>query len=541
MTTSSCKSSQLCSGDNGVIVVAIDDAMAGLLRTGRVRMTLLLLVVAIMVAGWGVACVDAFVRPIAAAGTAAGTFATTSTTAIAAAAASAAPRRFPDNVDGPLYVNDRCINCAACSMFSPHSFERSSSAVGGNNDHHHRVYRQPQTDDEIEQARAALAACPVAAIRVETPAQRNHNGIPPPMTDGDEDANLTKRLGLNPKFNGGADPPFPRRVVGGDISDKARDSFSPEVYFLGHHNEKSFGATPYLFHSAAHSNCWIMVDTPKFSKSAVKAVETLTGIGRGPAYLILTHVDDTAGHNEWKDHYGSSLRRVFHAGDLGRHNWIGDTTLEGVEVLLRPPETDGRPSSLQAYDLTGTPIDDEAAAKEEVVLLHTPGHSPGSISVLFRSQGGDGDGHNDDGHGHGVLFTGDTYAYRLSANAMTGMPQYGYDRRQQAETLRLLLPGGGVSAKSNAANNPRSWLDWSVVMPGHGHYRDYSYIGDPDERHHVQRQEMEPALEELEAYYPAAQQQDATGAADTKTTTTTLAQQLWIAYIQSENAAASTT
>lgn len=516
---------------------------------------------------WGgvVTPVEAFVRPggrrttatIAAADAAAaasarrpatafgGTIvATRTTTAIAAAA----PRRFPDNVEGPLYVNERCINCAACSMFAPHSFERSSSSlVGGSSNHnyqHHRVHSQPRTENEIEQARAALAACPVAAIRVETPAQRSHHyKLQPPKTDDNEDDNLTKRLGLNPKFNGGADPPFPRRVVGGNDDSDTRSSFSPEVYFLGHHNEKSFGATPYLFHSAAH-NCWIMVDTPKFSKSAVKAVETLTGIGRGPAYLILTHVDDTAGHNEWKDHYGSSLRRVFHAGDLGRHNWIGDTTLEGVEVLLqRPPETDGRPSSLQAYDLTGTPIDDEAAAKEEVVLLHTPGHSPGSISVLFRSQGGDGDGHNDDGHGHGVLFTGDTYAYRLSANAMTGMPQYGYDRRQQAETLRLLLPScGGVSAKTNAANNPRSWLDWSVVMPGHGHYRDYSYIGDPDERHDVQRQEMEPALEELEAYYPAAQQQDATGAADTKTTTTTtLAQQLWIAYIQSENAAASTT
>ena len=77
-----------------------------------------------------------------------------------------------------------------------------------------------------------------------------------------------------------------------------------------------------------------MVDTPKFSKSAVAAIESLTGDGRPVDCLILTHVDDTAGHNDWKDHY-PNLQRIFHSGDLGKHNWVGDTTLEHVEVLLQ--------------------------------------------------------------------------------------------------------------------------------------------------------------------------------------------------------------
>merc|ERR1719343_1218470 len=36
------------------------------------------------------------------------------------------PRRLSDNAEGPLYINDKCINCSACSMFAPSVFAREA-------------------------------------------------------------------------------------------------------------------------------------------------------------------------------------------------------------------------------------------------------------------------------------------------------------------------------------------------------------------------------------------------------------------------------
>jgi len=75
----------------------------------------------------------------------------------------ASPKRLEENVDGILYVNDRCINCAACSNFAPTVFERNSDI------YKHVVFHQPNIDkeDELESARAAMQACPVNAIKVD--------------------------------------------------------------------------------------------------------------------------------------------------------------------------------------------------------------------------------------------------------------------------------------------------------------------------------------------------------------------------------------
>jgi glyoxylase-like metal-dependent hydrolase (beta-lactamase superfamily II)/ferredoxin len=402
---------------------------------------------------------------------------------------ASAPKRLPSNVDGPLYVNDRCINCSACAMFAPSVFKRNDQELV------HVVYRQPNTEEEIEMARAALSACPVAAIRVETQAQRSHRNQVPPMSQQEQD--LGKELAISPKLNGRT-LPFPRLV--------SHEPHFSNILFLGHHNEKTFGATPYLFY-APRNDKWIMVDTPRFGKPTVEALETVTR-GRPPDYLILTHVDDTAGHYDWKEHY-PNLQRVFHTGDLGIHNWIGDQTLEHVEVLLSQKTThnngpnsdhDVSPllSSLQAFDLSGHPINDNSTLKEEeVLILHTPGHSPGSISVLYRSPtlshnsstATTKDHYNGDST-MGVLFSGDTYAYRLSSNAMTGFPRYGNDRRLQANILQSLVHEWGT--------------EWDLLAPGHGHVRDYTSQADNKaERLEIQKTELEPAIEELNEYVPA--------------------------------------
>ena len=342
-------------------------------------------------------------------------------------------------------------------MFAPKSFSRRP------NDGAHIVHHQPSTPEEVTQARAALAACPVAAIRVETQAHRSHRNQAH-LTE--EQKELVSNLAINPKFNGLA-LPFPRKV-----SDNVDD-----IYYVGHHNSASFGAAPYLLKTSNDDDdFWIMVDTPKYSKSAVNAVESLTGPS-GPKYLVLTHVDDTSDHGKWKDHY-PELKRVFHSGDLGRHNWIGDKTLENVEVLLDATSIDDPEAPLQYFDLDGNVLDDiDSDDTGDVVLAHTPGHSPGSISLWKRPSSSEN---------AGVLFTGDTYSYSTrDGGHMSGFPRYGNNRKLQARILPKLVRD----------------LKWRLLAPGHGHVRDYTKFEEGSEGDmSLQKEEMEAAIEELETY-----------------------------------------
>ena len=350
----------------------------------------------------------------------------------------AKPSRLTDNTDGVLYVNDKCINCAACSQFAPLAFSRSEP--------YHIVYRQPQTVLEIRHARQALLACPVAAIRLETQPELQKRTSDPNIEWTTTDQKLLD--GLSGKDEDVAS--FPRPFLD-DMDD---------VYWVGHHNSASFGAIPYLFRTLDHT--WVMVDTPKYGSRAIQAITSLTG-PKGPDFLVLTHVDDTADHDKWADHFAPHLRRTFHSGDLGQHNWLGDLTLENVEILLESdPSLD---EELVVFSLHGERMHGvNWTALNEPVLIHTPGHSPGSISLFFSTE-----------KDCKILFSGDTYAYSTRTNSMTGFPRYGDDRKLQARTLEKL-----------------SVLDFDVIAPGHGHPRDYRGL-EPQVRH----AEMLAALTEL--------------------------------------------
>jgi glyoxylase-like metal-dependent hydrolase (beta-lactamase superfamily II) len=182
------------------------------------------------------------------------------------------------------------------------------------------------------------------------------------------------------------------------------------------------------------------------------------------------------------------LQQVFHAGDLGRHNWIGDETLEDVEILLQERSVDDTDSALQLFTMDGTPIDstttvlDDDSNEEEVLLIHTPGHSPGSISLWKRPTLDSP---------VGVLFTGDTYSYSTRGGGrMSGFPQFGNDLKLQSRVLPKLLE-----------------FDWQVVVPGHGHVRDYTTttttLVEEDVQRSIEeqrREEMQPAIQELERW-----------------------------------------
>lgn len=357
----------------------------------------------------------------------------------------AAPRRLQENANGPLYVNDKCINCSACNQFAPSVFSRSDKRTA------HIVHHQPSDEQELEEARAALRACPVAAIRLENQAFRSHRNM---------DALTAEEEHIVDTIADNSQESFPRKV----------SPNIPGVYFVGHHNSRSFGATPYLLETKNHG--WILMDSPKYSKKAVETIENLTG-PTGPTYMVLSHVDDSADHGKWKEHY-PNMDRVFHSGDLGRHNWIGDKTLEDVELLQTLKSND---ESLQAMTLNGDPVDEADYNKHELLILHTPGHSPGSITLWKRPTNSDKE--------NGVLFTGDTYGYSTrEGGQMTSFSRYGNNHLQQAKTLKGLLN-----------------LDWNLVAPGHGHVRDYSIVSD-DEKNRgslkdFREHDMQPAFAEL--------------------------------------------
>ena len=311
----------------------------------------------------------------------------------------------------------------------------------------HRVHQQPTTAAEISQTRAALAACPVAAIRLETRAERQHAAAIQHSTDV---VSWSSQDEWTVQHMSNKERPFPRPFLRNETS--SIDLSVPHVYWTGHHNEASFGAIPYLLQAHHHGqSIWIMVDTPKFNTQSVKDITSLTG-PNGPQYLLLTHVDDTADHGKWAAHF-PECRRIFHSGDLGRYNWLGDTTLEQVPILLSSTSSSDPDRSLTAFTLDGVVLEGDwlhqftsGQLNSDVVVLHTPGHSPGSI-CLWKRRTKD--------NAPGILFTGDTYAY--NGNKMTGFGRYGNNAQQQVHTLSRLL----------------QLEEWDIVAPGHGLSRDY--------------------------------------------------------------------
>lgn len=66
--------------------------------------------------------------------------------------------KLPDNVPGKFYVDDNCIDCDVCRDTAPSNFRRNSATQFS------YVYKQPETEKEIEQCVESMEVCPVEAI-----------------------------------------------------------------------------------------------------------------------------------------------------------------------------------------------------------------------------------------------------------------------------------------------------------------------------------------------------------------------------------------
>lgn len=66
--------------------------------------------------------------------------------------------RYEANAPGAYFTDKQCIDCDLCRQTAPANFTRHED--GG----YSYVYRQPQTPEEVEACKQALAFCPVDAI-----------------------------------------------------------------------------------------------------------------------------------------------------------------------------------------------------------------------------------------------------------------------------------------------------------------------------------------------------------------------------------------
>jgi len=67
-------------------------------------------------------------------------------------------RKLPENVPGPYYVDDSCIDCGLCRRTAPRFFNRNDEKG------YTIVTRQPVTSEEVAEAEQARQGCPNETI-----------------------------------------------------------------------------------------------------------------------------------------------------------------------------------------------------------------------------------------------------------------------------------------------------------------------------------------------------------------------------------------
>jgi glyoxylase-like metal-dependent hydrolase (beta-lactamase superfamily II)/ferredoxin len=261
-------------------------------------------------------------------------------------------QRRSENVNGDFYVDSTCIDCDTCRAMMPEVFDRVGEQSA--------VYHQPVNEIERIKALQTLLSCPTYSIGTVA----------------------------KPKDVKEVHQTFPLLV-------------EDNVYHCGFHSEKSYGAASYLI---VRSEGNILVDSPRFVAPLVKQIEKLGGI----RYLYLTHKDDVADHQKFREHFGCD--RVFHRDDLGKR-------INKVEIEL---------SGEEPYNLDA-----------DLLIIPVPGHTKGHTVLLYKNQ---------------YLFSGDHLAWSVTLNHLSAFRSVcWYSWSEQIKSMEKL------------ANYSFEW-----VLPGHG-------------------------------------------------------------------------
>ncbi|HXU82224.1 MAG TPA: MBL fold metallo-hydrolase [Polyangia bacterium] len=174
-----------------------------------------------------------------------------------------------------------------------------------------------------------------------------------------------------------------------------------EVFYCGFASEASFGAASYLIRRPEGN---VLVDSPRASPPLLERLRALGGVRT----MFLTHRDDVADHAVFRRELG--CERVLHRADMS----------PGTADVERP--LDGHDPVALAPDLLAIPV---------------PGHTPGSMALLYREK---------------FLFSGDHLWWspgRARLHASRCVNWYSWD--DQLRSLHRLLD-----------------FQFSWILPGHG-------------------------------------------------------------------------
>ncbi len=206
----------------------------------------------------------------------------------------------------------------------------------------------------------------------------------------------------------------------------------------------------------AHSNVYLVINEKELmvidtgtGGNAKKIIEYIQKIGHQPSEvstIVLTHyhMDHAGSAKELKDLTNAKV--AAHVEDAG--------FVAGKKPAPKPKNVLFR--AVSSFIKTA-PVEVEIELKDgdkigNLTVIHTPGHSPGSIA-LFDEQ-------------RKALFVGDTL--RFDGSKVTGAPkQFTWDAEKQRESIEkisalnfdIMLPGHGEILKANASNAVKEFCD----------------------------------------------------------------------------------
>ncbi|MBF2051443.1 MAG: MBL fold metallo-hydrolase [Leptolyngbya sp. IPPAS B-1204] len=288
-------------------------------------------------------------------------------------------QRRPENTEGDFYVDSTCIDCDTCRWMAPEVFYEIGDQSA--------VYHQPTNETERLRAMQALLSCPTASIgTIEKPT---------------------------------------------DIK-QAQDSLpiqlAERVYHCGYHAERSFGAASYLIQRPEGN---VLVDSPRFAPPLVKRLEQLGGV----RYLYLTHRDDVADHQKFRQHFG--CERILHQDEISSSTRDVEIKLTGLDPIQFAPD---------------------------LLIIPVPGHTKGHTVLLYDQR---------------FLFTGDHLAWSPQLNhlyAFRSACWYSWTelthsmQRLANYSFEWVLPGHGRRFHSDRATMRQQMQQCLAWMEGKGKF-----------------------------------------------------------------------
>ncbi|WP_437968831.1 MBL fold metallo-hydrolase [Sorangium sp. So ce260] len=262
------------------------------------------------------------------------------------------------------------------------------------------VLRQPRSQADLEAARSAVAACPVHALRLKPPAARPRPGA------------------LGAPFS-----TWPRRI-------------EEDVWALGHPSTDNIGAMTYFIERPGGN---VLVDLPRPNDAIFRFLEEHGGV----RWIFITHRDHAAHHAAFAARF-PGCRRILGFADVSARGGEYSEITDDVEIQL--------PDRPEPMTLEGAPLADAELAGAELAVLSQPGHTAGSMCLLYRGR---------------FLFTGDHLAYsRRLGQLMAFRLQCWDDWERQIRSVRRL------TALAEAGHLRFAW-----VLPGHNEWHRFEGDG----------------------------------------------------------------